>query len=98
MMLVRRTRLLRRRADERTDAAPGFENALSLVIVVDPRDGVGVDLKVDCQLADRGQLIADFEATRGDRGAQRTFDLGVDRRGIPRVDVNDRHYTVILVH
>src|SRR5262245_47769520 len=87
LVFARRTGFRRRCADERADAAPCLEHALALEVGIDARHGVGVDAQIDGQLADRRQLIARPEPPRGDRGAQRALDLGVNRRLIAGVDV-----------
>src|SRR6185295_1748206 len=95
-VMVRRLCLLRRGGDERADAAPGLDDAGTLELGIDARDGVGVDAEVDGELADGWELVADLEAAGGDRGAQAAVELGVDRRAVLRVDGNEgagRHVT-----
>src|SRR5436309_4255193 len=58
LMLRRRPRVGRRRADERSDAAPRFEHTVALEVRVDARDRVRVHAQLDGELADRRQLIA----------------------------------------
>lgn len=93
-VMVRRLSLLRRRGDERPDAAPRVDDAGALELGVDARDGVGVDAEIDGELADGRELIADLETTGGDGGAKAAIELRVDRCAIPRVDGNqgDGHY------
>ena len=87
-VMVRRLSLLRRRNDERPDAAPRVDDTGALELGVDARDGVGVDAEVDGELADGRELIADMEAAGRDRGAKAAVELRVDRGAIPRVDGN----------
>ena len=58
VVLARRVRLRGGGADERPDAAAGFDDAGALELGVDPGDRVGVDAEVDRELPDRRQLIA----------------------------------------
>ncbi len=80
--------LLRRRDDERADAAARFDDAGALELGVNARDGVGVDAEVDGELANGWQLIANLDAADGDRGTESSVELRVDRGAIPRVDGN----------
>src|SRR5215471_3093224 len=91
LVLGGRPRALRRRADERADAAPRFEHSVALEMRVDASDGVRVDAQLDGELADRRQLIAGPEAAGGDRGPQSALDLGVDWGRIAGVDGDDAH-------
>ena len=68
--------------DERSDAAPGLDDAGTLQFGVDAGDGVGVDPEIDGELADGRQLIARPDAAGGNRGAEPAFELRVDGRGI----------------
>ena len=98
--LARRMRLGRRGADERSDAAPGLDDAGTLELAVHPRHRVGVDAELHRQLTHGRQLIAGAQAARGNRRAQPTLELGVDRRRVARVDRDDVHvsyYTSVLV-
>ncbi len=88
-VLARRVRLRRRGADERPDAAPRFDDAGALELGVDARDGVGVDLQVDGELADGRQLVARLQPAGGDRRAQPALELRVDRRRVAGVDGDD---------
>src|SRR5262245_8994662 len=99
-VLARRARFGGRRADERPDAAAGFENALPFEVGVDARHGVGVDLEIDGELTNGRQLVAGGDAARRDGRLEGALDLRVDGRRIARVDLNHRHvddYTNILV-
>ena len=81
----------RGRSHERSDAASGLENTGSLELAIDACDRVRVDLECHGELSDRGQLVAESEAPRGNRGAQSAVELRVDGRPIARVEVDDRH-------
>ena len=89
--LAWRMGLARGGADERADAAPGLDDAGALELGVDPGDGVGVDPQVDGQLADGRQLVARPQPAGGDGGTQPAFELGIDRRGVVRVDGHEVH-------
>src|SRR5262245_4481566 len=97
-MFGRRPGTLRRGADERSDAAPRLEHAVALEMRVDAGDGVRVDAQVDGKLADGGELIAGAQASGRDGRPQTALDLCVDWRRIARVDGNDAHCLIILVH
>jgi len=68
-VMVGRLRLLRRRGDERPDAAPGLDDAGPLELGVDARDGVGIDAQLDRQLP---QINVPAPADK--RAADRTAD------------------------
>src|SRR5262249_58652700 len=93
LVLAGRTRLRRRRGDERSDPAAGLDHAGALELRVDPSDRVGVDLELDGQLPDGGQLVAPTQTARGDRRAPPALELGVDGSLVARVDGDDRHLT-----
>ena len=97
-VVIRRLGLLRRRGDKGPDATPRFDDAGALELGVDARDSVGVDAEVDGELADGRELIADMEAAGGNRRAEATVELGVDRRSIPSVDGNqgNRDHSALL--
>ena len=100
-VLVRRVSLRRRCADERSDAAARLDDAGAFELGIDPRDGVGVDLKIDGELPDRWQLVSRAKPSRRDRGAQPAFELGVNRCPVARVNGDDVHVTYCtnsLVH
>ena len=67
LVLARRVRLRGRGCDERTDAALGLDDARALELGVDARDGVGVDLEIDRQLADGRKLVAGTQPAGGNR-------------------------------
>ena len=52
---------------------------------------LALTLQIDRELADGRQLIAGTQAAGGDRRAQPALELGVDRRGVARVDGDDVH-------
>ena len=89
--LTGRVGLGRRGGDERTDTALGFDHASPFELGVDPGNGVGVDLQIHRQLANGRQLVARAQAAGGDRRAQATFELRVDRRRVALIDGNDIH-------
>ena len=91
LMFVGRTRLRGRGANERSDTAPGFENAGPLEVRVDPGDGVGIDAEIDGELTNGGKLVAFVQPAGGDCRPQTTVELGVNRRRIPRVNSDNRH-------
>src|SRR5690348_16235581 len=61
VVFLRRPRFLGGRGHERSDAAPRLDRAAALEIRVDARDGIGVDLQLDRQLADSWELVAGLE-------------------------------------
>jgi len=85
------TRFRGRRADKRANAAPRLEHAGAFEIHIDSGDGIGVDLEIDGELPNRGQLIAHSKASRSNRCPEAPFDLGVNRGGIAGIDGDDRH-------
>ena len=98
--LARRVGLGRRGADERPDAAPGLDDARALELGVHARHCIGIDRRLDRELPDSRQLIAGPQPAGGDRRAQTTLELRVDRRRVARVDRDDVHvsdYTSVLV-
>ena len=93
--------LHRRGADERPDSALRFDDPGPLEFRIDPRDGIGVDLEIDRELADGGQLVTWTQAAGGNRGTQPAFKLGVNGCGVTLVDRNEAHmnyYTRQTVH
>jgi hypothetical protein len=100
LVLARRVRLRRRRADERSDAALRFDDPGTLEFCIDARDRVGVDTEINRELADGWQLVARTQAASGDCRAQPAFELGVNWRRVARVEGNDAHvigYTSALL-
>ena len=88
--------------DERSDAAPGFEDSGALEVGVDAGDRIGIDAEVDRELADGRQLIPRPQPARGNRGAKAPLELGVKRRAVARIDRDNAHgahggYTNVLV-
>ena len=101
LVLARRVRLRRRRADERSDAALRFDDPGTLEFCIDARDRVGVDTEINRELADGWQLVARTQAAGRDCRAQPAFELGVNWRRVARVERDDAHvigYTSVLVH
>ena len=100
-VLLGRVSLRRRRADERSHATARLDDAGAFELGIDPRDGVRVDLQIDRELSDGWQLVPRAQPSRGDRGPQPTFELGVNRCPVARVDGDDVHVTYCtnsLVH
>jgi hypothetical protein len=88
-----------RGADERPDAAAGFEDAGALEVGIDAGDGVGVDAQLDGQLAHGWKLLAWLETAGRNGGAEAPLELRVKRRAVAWIDGNDAHasYTNVLV-
>ncbi len=61
------------------------------------RDGVGVDLEVDGELAHGRQAVADARAALRDRRANAAIELRVEGSRIVRVDGKHGN-TIVLVH
>jgi len=80
-----------RGGDEGPDAASGLEDIGTLELGIYARDGIRVDLQLDGELPDGGQLIAGAKSAGGDRRSQRALELRVDRRRVTRIDRDDRH-------
>ena len=64
IVLARRMRLRRGRADERSDASPRLEHAGAFELGVHARHGIGVDFQFDGELADGRELIAGPQPAR----------------------------------
>src|SRR5215831_11672219 len=73
-------------ADESADASLRGEHASAFELSVDFRDGVGVDAQVDGELPHGREAIAGAQAPGGDRGANATIELGIQRGRIERID------------
>jgi hypothetical protein len=86
IVLTRRVSLCRRCADERSDSAFRFDDAGTLELRVDARDGVGIDLEVNRQLANGWQLVTWAQAAGGNRRTQPALELGVDGGRVALVD------------
>jgi hypothetical protein len=84
--LPRGVGLRKRGADERADSALRFDDADPLELRVDACDGVGIDSEINRELADGRQLVTGAQAAGGDRGAQPTLELGIDRGGVALVE------------
>jgi hypothetical protein len=78
--------------DNRSDAAPGLDDAGTLELGVDAGYGVGVDPEIDGELADRRQLIARPDTAGGNRRAEPALELRVDGRRVAWVDGQERHF------
>jgi hypothetical protein len=79
------------RAHKRADAATGLEHSGSFELAVDARDGVGVDSKIDGELADGGKLIPEAQPAGRNGGSQPALELCVDGRPVTRIELNDSH-------
>ena len=80
-----------RGADERSHSALRFDDAGTLEFCVDPRDGVGIDLETNRELADGRQLVTWTQAARGNGGSQPALELRVDWGRVALVDGDDAH-------
>lgn len=74
-------------ADEGSGALVSFEKPVILEFAVSANDGVRVDLQVDGELPNRGQLIAASEVADGDRSADLIYDLPVYGHAAVHVEV-----------
>src|SRR5258706_5532801 len=92
-VVLRRVRLRRRCADERSHAAARLDDAGAFELRVDPRDRVGVDLEIHRELPDGWQLVPRTKPSCGDRGPEPAFELGVNRCPVTGVDGDDVHVT-----
>ena len=81
-LLAWRVRLGRCRRNEGANAALRLDDPCAFELGVDAGDGVGVDLEIDRELSNRGQLIARAQAIRRDRRAESAFQLRVYRRRV----------------
>ena len=91
VVLARGVGLCGRGPNERSNAAPGLDDAGALELGIDTGDSVGVDAKVDGQLADGRPLVARAQAASGDGRAQPAFELRVDGCRVAGVDGDDAH-------
>ena len=97
LVFMRRMGLCGRGADERSDAALGFDRPRPLELGVHARDRVGIDAEIHGELADGRELVAGAKAMGGDCRPQPPFELCIDRRRIAGVDRDEAH-SVILVY
>lgn len=86
-----RVGLCGRGADKRSDPALGLDHASTFQFRVDSRDGIGVDLEIDGQLADCGKLIARAQPIGGDCCSQSAFELRVYRCRVVLIDRDSVH-------
>jgi hypothetical protein len=66
-------------ADKGPGALLGFERSLQFKFAIRPYHGVWINGKIDCQLPNRGKLIAHGERPGSDRAHHLVHDLAVDR-------------------
>jgi hypothetical protein len=66
-------------ADKRPGTLLGFERSLQFKFTISPYHGVWIHGKIDCQLPNRGKLIARRERPRRDRARHLVHNLAVDR-------------------
>jgi hypothetical protein len=84
------------RADKRSDAAAGFEDARALEVDIDAGHGVGSDAKVDGQLPHGGKLVAGPQTPGRNGGPQPPFELRVNRRPVAWIDGDDTHVIILM--
>jgi hypothetical protein len=98
VVLARRVGASGRSGHKRADTTLGFEDAGSFELGVHPGHGVGVDPQLDGELPHRRQLVAGPQTPGRDRRSNATLQLGVDRGGVPGIDVQETHSPIILVY
>ena len=66
-------------ADKGPRTLLGFEHSLQFELTIGPDHGIWIHGKIDCQLTNRGKLIARREGPRRDRARHLVHNLAVDR-------------------
>jgi len=72
---------------EGADAASSFDDAEAFELGIDFCDGIGVYAEFDGKLSDGGQLVPDAKLSGGNSEPNRSLKLMVERRRVPRIDV-----------
>ena len=74
-------------ADEGAGSLVSFEQAIVFEFAVGANDSVGIDFKVDRELADSGELIAGAEIACCNRSADLVDDLAIYRNSAMHVEM-----------